>query len=86
MPCPDGLPLVSSVPVHTLNSALEPTLSHLLHYTSVQVYRGLWRGMDVAVKALMFHDAGAAARRARERAVNEAAVNTLLSHEAICNM
>ncbi|KAL6758747.1 hypothetical protein V8C86DRAFT_2587039 [Haematococcus lacustris] len=50
------------------------------------VYRGRWRGMTVAVKALVFHDAGPSARRARQRAINEAAINTLLSHDCICNM
>ncbi len=52
----------------------------------MQVYLGRWRGMRVAVKTLMFHDSGPAARRARQRAVNEAAINTLLSHDCICNM
>lgn len=48
------------------------------------VYKGKWRSMTVAVKALMFMDAGAA-KRVRQRAITEAAINTLLSHDNIVN-
>jgi len=48
------------------------------------VYKGKWRSMTVAIKALMFQDAGAA-KRVRQRAITEAAINTLLTHANIVN-
>lgn len=48
------------------------------------VYRGKWRNMTVAIKALMFQDAGSA-KRVRQRAITEAAINTLLTHTNIVN-
>ncbi|GAX74416.1 hypothetical protein CEUSTIGMA_g1864.t1 [Chlamydomonas eustigma] len=48
------------------------------------VYKGKWRALTVAIKTLLFHDA-AATQRARQRALTEAAVNQMLSHDNIVN-
>lgn len=48
------------------------------------VYKGKWRSMTVAVKALLFHDASTA-KRVRQRALTEAAINQLLSNDNIVN-
>jgi hypothetical protein len=48
------------------------------------VYKGRWRAMTVAVKALLFHDASTA-KRVRQRALTEAAINQLLTNDNIVN-
>lgn len=48
------------------------------------VYKGRWRSLTVAVKVLMFQDASEA-KRIRQRAITEAAINTLLTHDNIVN-
>ena len=48
------------------------------------VYKGKWRSMTVAVKSLLFHDASTA-KKIRQRALTEAAINQLLSNDNIVN-
>ncbi|KXZ50669.1 hypothetical protein GPECTOR_15g353 [Gonium pectorale] len=47
------------------------------------VYRGMWRGLDVAVKTIIVSEAHAAETGARQRVVLEAAISMAMSHPNI---